>query len=1082
MGLNQKQKEAVEYLDGPLLVIAGPGTGKTQLLSAKVAYILENTDTNPENILCLTFTDSGAMNMRERLKSMIGTRNAAKVNIGTYHAFGSDILAQYKNYSDTYDRKLDNAIDEVKQYKIIKDIQDKLPGSDILRGDAIKDIISTISSAKSANLSADDLALIAKQNEEDSKAISQFATLCLQNIVPRKFEESLNNAYLPLYEALKQYDEIPPIIKNIDRSIKQLVNELKRAIAEATETGKIKPLSSWKDSFFEKDEQGNYRLKDRIANKKLASLAKIMQKYEDHLKANGLFDFDDMIGEAIRALKEDTGFRLTVSEHYQFIMLDEFQDTNPSQFELIRLITDYEKPQIMAVGDDDQAIYEFQGASATSLQNFQEHYNAKPITLVENYRSTQEILDFSHSIVTKIDDNTRISDKILNANQTTPETTQIERHEFISSDSEYAFVADYISKLIKQGVPQTSIAIIAPKHKYFLPILPFLKSHLEINIAYEKKDNLLEDEKIHELLTLSRFVDEIAHEKPNQTSILEIMSYPFWQISPLNVIKTVQRAHNDKKSPLDYLSESEDEGIRQVANFIANLVAKSFDTPLEVFFDYLIGTSELNGFRSPFLSYYSKQNEYQTFELYENLATLRSKLSKHFDNIMPKLVNLIEMIDDYEAATMPISSTSPYRDSENAIQILSAHKAKGLEFEYVFLIAADNTAWGKSKGNNNLLSLPKNLIQIRHTGVTNGERIRLLYVAATRAKRHLIITNALKDFNGKSPERLEYFAEYNDKDEKDNPIVINPSLPARIVTCHYQEQPAAKVTENVRNWLNAYITPSPDMRAIYKERVENLKLSATALTSFIDIAYAGPEAFFKRTVLRAPNEPANESLIYGDLVHKTYEKITNEHITNEEAIDFFLTELTKAEIQPEILQKLREKGVKDLEISLKAFRNILDNGKAEVDLAPDKITIDGIPILGKIDHIVIDEANKTIEVYDFKTSGFHAEKWSSQPTLYKYMLQLGFYKLLLNHSPKYSKYRVERGHILFVTPDKDEEVHDKVYDFTEQDEKELIDLIKAVYKQMHTLAFLDDPELLIPADQNRGIKDIRQFIEKILTK
>ena len=139
MGLNAKQKEAVEYLEGPLLVIAGPGTGKTQLLSEKVAYILKNTDTNPENILCLTFTETGAMNMRERLNSIIG-RDGNRVNIGTYHAFGSEILVKYKNYAEDYDRRLDAAIDEVTQFMIVKEMRDRLPARDILRGDNVKDI------------------------------------------------------------------------------------------------------------------------------------------------------------------------------------------------------------------------------------------------------------------------------------------------------------------------------------------------------------------------------------------------------------------------------------------------------------------------------------------------------------------------------------------------------------------------------------------------------------------------------------------------------------------------------------------------------------------------------------------------------------------------------------------------------------------------------------------------------------------------------------------------------------------------------------------------------------------------------
>ena len=147
MQLNSAQKEAVEYLDGPLLVLAGPGTGKTQLLSSKVAYILENTDTNPENILCLTFTENGAQNMRDRLFSII-KEAASKVNIHTYHAFGSTILADYKNYAESYDRNLDSAIDTVTQFKIIKKIQENLSGNDILRGDKITDIISTIASAK----------------------------------------------------------------------------------------------------------------------------------------------------------------------------------------------------------------------------------------------------------------------------------------------------------------------------------------------------------------------------------------------------------------------------------------------------------------------------------------------------------------------------------------------------------------------------------------------------------------------------------------------------------------------------------------------------------------------------------------------------------------------------------------------------------------------------------------------------------------------------------------------------------------------------------------------------------------------
>lgn len=1074
MGLNTKQKEAVEYLDGPLLVLAGPGTGKTQLLSEKVAYILKNTDTNPENILCLTFTETGASNMRERLKSIIG-KDGLKVNIDTYHAFGTDILTQYKNYAEDYDRKLDSAIDEVTQFKIVRDIQNKLPGRDILRGDNVKDIISVISSAKSAGLSADDLTKIAEQNLEDSKVLSEAISPLLKNIVPRAFKESYENAYRPIYEILINYADAQPILPGVERSIAGLARDLKTAIVEAESAEKIKPLSSWKDKYFEKDEKGNYRLKDRVANKKLLSIAKVMGEYDEYLRDNGLYDFDDMIQEAVRILKTDAGFKLTLQERYQFIMLDEFQDTNPSQFSIIRQLTDYEKPMIMAVGDDDQAIYEFQGALSTNLTDFQEYYVANVIPLVENYRSTQEILDFSRKIINQAPD--RFADKELIAHKPAPEKTQIFRHEFLSSDMEYDFIAREIHKLIKSGVKQSDIAIISYKTKYFMPLLPYLKARPEIKIAYEKRDNLFEDEVIHEILTLARFLYEIKNNLSGNTSILEILAYPFFKLPTLEVIKVTSEARKDRKAIFERLATSENAEIRRVAEWLANLVARSFTEPLEIILDYIIGAIELYGYRSPLLAYYTKDDEYGTFNLYENLASLRGKLRKHFGEKSLKLNDLISMIDDYEAAEMTLNKTSPYKDADEAVQILTAHKAKGLEFEYVFIISADHVAWGKGKGNNNLLALPKNLMQIRHTGTTDGEKLRILYVALTRAKSTLYITNSLHDFNDKAPDRLEYFEEYTDGD-----AVISPLIPAGKVACHYEASASVSSdkTENLKHWLAPYTKLTPDMRAIYRDRVKSWRMSASSLTSFIDIVYAGPVEFFKRQILRAPAEPETEALAFGDLVHKTFEMVTNRRISDEKAVEFFLSELEKKELPQEILTKLREKGPADLAVSLAKFGEVLRQGKAEVNLAPEKLSVEGVPVTGKIDHILVDDNAKTIEIYDFKTGGYHKEKWRSHTTLYKYMLQLGFYKLLLNNSPTYHKYKVERAHILFVTPDKDEEVYDKVYEFNDEDEKELIALMRAVYNMAESLEFMNDPEIFVSANNALGVKDIKDFVAKIL--
>ncbi len=1081
MGLNAKQKEAVEYLDGPLLVLAGPGTGKTQLLSEKVAYILKNTDTLPENILCVTFTDNGARNMRERLKKIVG-KDGLKVNISTYHSFGSDILAQYKNYSDEYTRVIDSAIDEVAKYKLVKEIRDKLPGTDILHGDNIKDIIDVISSAKGANLTAEDLAIISKVNTEDSKILSDAISPLLLNVVPRAFQESYDNAYKPIYEILKNYAESQPVIElpsgedtKVYRNIVIIASDMKNAILEAEDTGKITPLTKWRDDYFEKTDKGAYRLKDRISNKKLASISKVMSIYEEKLREAGLFDYDDMIQEAVRILHKDHGFSLTLAERYQFIMLDEFQDTNPSQLAIIQAITDYDKPMIMAVGDDDQAIFEFQGALSSNFDLYQKHYNAHVIALTENYRSTQEILDFSHQIIAEAPD--RYADKELTAHQEPLKSSGIRRLEFLSSDMEYDFVATEITKLIKSGVNQNEIAIISQKRKYFEPLLPFLKQHEEIKIAYEKQNDLLTDERMHQIFTMARYIYECANEKRVDVSLMEILSYPFFGLPILDIIRLSGKVRSEKAPAFDIFAASESEEIKQVMTFFANLIAKSFNEPLEVFLDYLIGTAELEGYKCPFLSYYTKEKDYGAFELYENIASLRGKLHKHFGERPLRLVDLITLIDDYTEAEMGLNVVSPYREADEAVSVLTAHGSKGLEFEYVFIISADHMAWGKGKGNNNLLSLPKNLTHIRHTGVTDSERLRVLYVALTRAKKYLYITNSKYDFNDKSPERLEYFEEYEEEG-----IVKAPLIPSGTVETYYTPISKEAASSNIHTWLSPYTIATPDLLSIYKERVENYRMSASSLTSFIDVCYAGPEAFFEDRILMAPREQETDAMIFGTLVHATFEKVTNENISDEEALKFFLSELDKQDLSIDVKTRLQEKGPADLAVSLGAFKDLLHQGKAEVNLGPDKLVISGVPVTGKIDHISINEETKEIEIYDFKTAGYHKEKWTSHATLYKYMLQLGFYKLLLNHSLKYSKYKVTKAHILFVVPDNDGEVYDKIYEFNDEDEKELISLMQAVYDQIYNLKFISDPELMISADSTKGIKDIKAFIALLLAK
>ena len=145
----------------------------------------------------------------------------------------------------------------------------------------------------------------------------------------------------------------------------------------------------------------------------------------------------------------------------------------------------------------------------------------------------------------------------------------------------------------------------------------------------------------------------------------------------------------------------------------------------------------------------------------------------------------------------------------------------------------------------------------------------------------------------------------------------------------------------------------------------------------------------------APREPETEALAFGSLIHTTFEAVTNQNLNDDVAVKLFLSELDRYGLPVEVSQKLRERGPGDLMVALNEFREILHQGKAEVNFGPEKISIEGVPVTGKIDHLIVDEAKKTIEIYDFKTAQYQKDDWHKSTKLYKYMLQLLFYKLLL---------------------------------------------------------------------------------------
>lgn len=1167
MPLNAKQQEAVKYLDGPLLVLAGPGTGKTQLLSKKVEYILQNTDTDPSMILCITYTEAGAENMKERLRSMIG-QAADKIDIMTFHAFGQKILGLYNQFSTEPTRIFNEPIEEVLQLKILEDLQATLPNSYLLKAEQKqKNLLNIISKIKISKITPAELRQIADQNQIDIKILDKELSPILQNLPDKAtgknaYAKLTESVYIPLLKKLGELKTDQPIIGRIYSLFDVFYEKIYSLIEEQTNSEKpsVKNINNFIKKYFSKNQSGIYKFSELASNKRLMELAELYELYQNYLESHGLFDFNDMIEAPIKYLENDIDFRRKIAQNYLYIMVDEYQDTNPSQTRLLELIADeQESPAVMAVGDDDQSIFEFQGAKASSLIHFKNHFDAKVIVLTDNYRSTNEILQFSRKIADQLDEsfikNETMQRSLHTDNQTTEELkkeltairnqdilkkdpedfifeqniysnkdnnsttpnlasnsqlnksvtqkTFIERHQFINQDAEYDWIANRVHQLIQAGTDPSDIGILFPKHKYVTALIPYLRKYPEINIAYKRTENILENQQIYELLTLCRFIHQLSQGENPSYMLPEILSFDFWEIPSEDMILAIQSIHRNRRPALEILQNYLDNPFfAELAAFFAELAKQTLNYPLEFLLDTISGTSPIDitvnqrikSFTSPFLSFYSKDlYSKATFDFYNRLRLLRNRLLSHTKKDKLRLADLIQLIDDYEKTETSITEQTFYQDSDKSINLMTAHKSKGLEFKHVFLINLTASAWDGSGGPNTLL-LPLNLEVVNDARNTSDGKKRLLFVAITRAAKTLTMTSPKFADDSEKENKPLSFLDEKVIQESDRAYIQSPFTPAKRVIEHNNYlSDEDKVSAIRRIWLNKLLDPSEKIEPLLKERVKNFRLSASHISSFIRLSYGGPLNFYLNNILKAPSEPTSLTIAYGNLVHKVFEEITNNRLTKEAALTLYMNEAEKQDLFEEDIQTLLARGKDELPLAIDEYQPILqdEGARAEVDFSSEHLTFDGIPITGKIDHLNIDEENKLIDIYDFKTSTISdRDNWQNKENLYIYHFQLLFYRLLLKESKFYHDYTIRSMNLLFTKPNRRETLDHpdgKIHQLTltESDIKKdgflFEDLLKAIYYQITTLDFLKSDSSLNIADLHGcNLTDIKKFCQRLI--
>ncbi len=1064
--LNDAQKKAVDAIDGPVMIVAGPGTGKTELLSVRIANILQKTDTLPENILCLTFTESGQAAMRERLVGIIG-KDAYKVAIHTFHSFGSEVISQNREYF--YNNAQFDPADELKQYEIIRGIFEELPYGNPLgsmqNGEYthLKDALKTISELKrNSALTSDELRTIIEQNEASLDTIEPLIRPILEARVGK--------------QTAAQLQEILPEIREHARTLSPLfgVTPFAQLFADSLETMLLeaeestKPITAWKSQRFERDGQKNLVFKDRKRLAKLREVTYIYYEYLSRMEKAGLYDFDDMIMQVVHAMETQPDLRYNLQEKYLYTMVDEFQDTNLAQLRILHNLTDNPvnegSPNILVVGDDDQAIYSFQGADINNILTFSDTYPTRElIVLTENYRSIDAVLKASRTVITQGED--RLETRIPSLNkqlQAHHEATgNVSIWQAPSVHAERQAIVSAIQKEITDEIDPADIAVLARTHTDIQSLLPYF-AHAGVPVRYEHQENVLESEPIIALTKLAELIVALAssHHDVAETLLPEVLAHPAWSISAQTLWKLSLTAYKNRQHWMECMETTPE--LVAVHTWLLERAQQSAQLTLEQMIDQLIGIPE-EGAWIPYHSYYFSSDVLasQPSRYLEHLGALRAiraRLREYTDTKTPMLSDFTAFVALHQKLNLRIATSQVTVSSDtNAVNLMTAHKSKGLEFKTVYVFNGVDSTWGQSvRSRSSSISYPANLPLTANSN-TPEERMRLYYVAMTRAKDSLILTYSTNNDADKSTLRADFLVAL------DTPVT-------ELEESHTSQEELSEKTEAAQLAWNAHLErlaqPTPDLSVLLEPTLSKFKISATTFNNFLDVTRGGPRALLLNNLLRFPSAKG-PAASYGTAIHATMQRAhthvvaTGEQKPLEDILHDFEAALQNERLSEKDFGFYLEQGSQHLSIFIESgVFPMTATQKAEVNFSSQGVHIGDARLTGALDLIDIDKENKTITVSDYKT-GAPAAAWAKGPDyvkvkLHKYRQQLLFYKLLIENSGLYAGYTVTHGQLIFVQPDASGSPVILPMEFTDREELDRTEkLITASWKKIMALDLPD---------------------------
>lgn len=874
--LSPAQKKAVDTVEGPVLVIAGPGTGKTHVLTLRIANILRETQANASNILVLTFTESAARTIRKRLNALVGEVTARDIFITTFHGFAEFLLTEY---ADSFGSAVGR--------RLAGDVEATLLWREVLENEELVHMRTT----KSPFFYLRDLA---------------------------RLRDDLVRERISLTEYRAWADEEAENVRN-DESLLYVRGE---------KAGQLKPDGEKKLERYEKAHEA----------------ARLIEVYEALKETRNVYDFADVLRIAVDGLIRDPDLRATVQEQYQYVLADEHQDANALQHALLDLLAYDEHPNIFVVGDEKQAIYRFQGADSSHFKTFTESFpRAEVVRLTESHRSRQGVLDRSHELIQSVPSAFGTHTELTAVRDGDASMRLLEASDPLA---EWDQVAQLVEEAIASGTLPHEIAVIAARNA----TADLFAEHLTARgVPILRAGDIMLSSRplMRYLLALMRAVANPL----DIASLRESLLAPWWPMSLTDRAMLLTK-HRDHEL-LDALTKAAPEIAKRIQMLQE---AAQADAPLAVLSKVVHET----GARGYLLSHADHMED----------VTLLRKVYMHVEEVVRRDPNrsFKEVIEEFtkahEHGLESVKQSVTLR--EGLVTIITAHKAKGMEFEKVFIVGATAREWERG-GKSALIPSP---IESKRS---LADVTKLFYVAMTRAKDELVISYAKETGEGKdSPPSLLIPAGLETIEPSSDPLPL----------LHTDTHPSELVQELVCRYLTEE------------------GLSPSAMSEYIE----SPPVFFARRVLRL-KDPETQASAIGSAVHA--------------GIAAYLTKRDEADAYAELTRSLS----RSLMPRNAAYDRVVDHARRSLasylahpattePIAIEKLythttRLEGQDVIlqGKVDAVFPGAGGECI--VDFKTSSTVSVKDE------KFQLQLAFYDFLLRESGQ----DPQSALIIQVTPD-----------------------------------------------------------------